>query len=472
MSPITVIRSLAPYLADWLQFQADYRRIPGLQVAVRYRGDLIVDLAHGVADESTGEAMTADHLFQIASHSKTFTGTAVLQLLEQEKLRLDDPIGKWVPQLKEAGAPIRTVTLRELLGHLGGVTRDGADSDFWQRLRPFPDVADLLRIATEDEVIFGPNEHFKYSNIGYGLLGLAIEAASGQSYSQYLREHVLDPLGLERTGADHDPEREQAYAAGHTGLLTGTDTREAITHVHTAALAPATGVYSTARDLSRYLAAHALGTDELLTDRSKRLMQRLESVITVHGKEAGRYGVGMSLGAVGDRQFVGHGGNYPGHISRSYLDPTDGLAVSVLANAIDAPAEPLAKGLIALIDLALNQPADRESSPEAAGPLDSYTGRFANLWGVADVVDLGGRLVIVRPAAPDPADGYTEVTPIDADHLQLERAPGFGPVGERVTFHRDDDGQITTVRIGGATFWPIGEFRTRRSGLAQDTHHS
>lgn len=472
MSTADVVRAIAPYLRDWLQFQAGAVRLPGLQAAVRYRGDLVLDEAIGVADERTGEPLTGDHLFRIASHSKTFTATAVLQLAERGRLRLDDPIGQWVPRLREAGAPVAEITLRELLGHQGGVNRDGLNSDFWQRLRPFPDVEDLLTTTIEDGEVYRPNEEFKYSNIGYGLLGLAIEAASGQSYDGYLRAHILDPLGLRRTGAEYDADRAQEYATGHTGLLSGSDTRETIKQISTGALAPATGLYSTARELTRYLAAHALGEQELLTDRSKRVIQRLETVIENRGKETGRYGVGMSIAVQGDRTMVGHGGAFPGQLSRSFLDPKDGLAITVLTNAIDGPAERLAIGLIALIELALDAPEDAPPTPPEAGAAPTYTGRFANLWGVADVVDLGGRLVIIRPADPDPASSYTEVTPIDADHLQLEPNAGFGPVGEKVTYSRDEQGAISSVRIGGASFWPIEDFRQRRSALAQESHHS
>src|SRR5690625_109959 len=394
MSTADVVRAIAPYLRDWLQFQADAVRLPGVQAAVRYRGELVLDVALGVGDESTGEALTGEHLFRIASHSKTFTATAVMQLVERGELRLDDPIGQWVPRLREADASIAEVTLRELLGHQGGVNRDGRNSDFWQRLRPFPDVEDLLATAIEDGEVYRPNEEFKYSNIGYGLLGQAIEAASGQSFDRYLQAHILDPLGLQRTGAEYDADRAQEYATGHTGLLSGSDTRETIEQICTGALAPATGLYSTARELTRYLAAHALGEPELLTDRSKRVVQRLETVIENRGKEAGRYGVGMSIAVQGDRTMVGHGGAFPGQLSRSFLDPKDGLAITVLTNAIDGPAERLAIGLIALIELALDTPDDAPSTPAEAGAASPYTGRVANLWGVGsegDTADLQSR---------------------------------------------------------------------------------
>src|SRR3954470_18427191 len=187
----------APYLESWLDHQRRRSRVPGVQAAVRVGDRLVLDTALGVADVTTGEPLTPGHLFRIASHSKTFTATAVLQLVEAGRLRLDDPIARWVPAL--AGTALAEVTVRELLGHQGGVVRDGRDNDHWQLLHPFPDEALLLRIAADEGAVLQRNEHFKYSNIGYSLLGLAIEAVTGTGYDAHLRAAVVDRLGLADT---------------------------------------------------------------------------------------------------------------------------------------------------------------------------------------------------------------------------------------------------------------------------------
>src|SRR4051812_33279586 len=172
-----VAAAAAPYLESCREHRRRRSRVPGVQAAVRIGDRLVLDTALGVADVGTGQPLTPEHLFRIASHSKTFTATAVLQLVEAGRLRLDDPVARWVPTL--AGTGLAPVTVRELLGHQGGVIRDGRDNDHWQLLQPFPDEAVLLRIAAEEGAVFGRNEHFKYSNIGYSLLGLVIEAVTG-----------------------------------------------------------------------------------------------------------------------------------------------------------------------------------------------------------------------------------------------------------------------------------------------------
>src|SRR3954468_18919371 len=127
-----VAAAAAPYLESWLDHQRRRSRVPGVQAAgrgggrVRVGDRLVLDPALGVADVTTGEPLTPGHLFRIASHSKTFTATAVLQLVEGGRLRLGEPIARWVPALP--GTALAEVTLRELLGHQGGVVRDGRDN--------------------------------------------------------------------------------------------------------------------------------------------------------------------------------------------------------------------------------------------------------------------------------------------------------------------------------------------------------
>ncbi len=456
------IRAAAGYLRSWIGTQAAHRRVPGVQVAVRSGGELVLSAAVGVADAATGAPLTTGHLFHVASHSKTFTATAVLQLVEAGRMRLDDPIGGYVPELADGGSPLGRATVRELLGHQSGVTRDGGHADFWQLEAPFPGRAELVAAVLDDGAVHARNEHFKYSNVGYALVGLALEAVTGTLFAEHVQSAVLEPLGLTSTGADHDAARAGEYAAGHTALLLGEPTRRVLGHARTGAYAPATGFWSTAEELSAFAeAALVLGDDRLIPDDAKRILQRLESVVTAYGTEVGRYGIGVDLTTVGDRQLVGHSGGWPGHITLTLADPATGLVVSVLTNAIDGPAQELAHGLVKLVDAALKPRAEVPPPPAGTSPA-SFTGRFAGLWGVLDVVELGGRLVLVRATLPDPLHGMEELEVVDVGTLRIAAQPGFGPAGELVHLERDADGAITALRLGGVTHRPLAEFLRRR----------
>ncbi|SDF09253.1 CubicO group peptidase, beta-lactamase class C family [Blastococcus aurantiacus] len=449
--PTATIRDAATYLRTWLESQAAHRRVPGVQVAVRSGGEPVLSAAVGVAD-AAGTPLTPEHLFHVASHSKTFTATVVLQLVEAGRMRLDDPIGVHVPELADGGSPLAQATVRELLGHQAGVTRDGTHADFWQLEAPFPDRAALVAAVLGGGAVHGRNERFKYSNVGYALVGLAVEAVTGVPYAEHVRRAVLEPLGLTRTGADHDPGRAGEYAAGHTALLLGERTRRPLGHARTGAYAPATGFFSTAEELSAFAeAALVHGDERLLSTVAQRIMQRLESEVTAYGTEIGRYGLGVDLSTVGDRKLVGHSGGWPGHITLTLADPAAGLVVSVLTNAIDGPAQELAHGLVKLVDAALQPRATVPSPPVDAPPPHSFTGRFAGLWGVLDVVELGGRLVLVRPTAPDPLPGMEELQIVAADTLRVAPEPGFGGTGEAVHLERAPDGSVRSLRLAGVT---------------------
>lgn len=448
------------YLSSWLEYQRDLLRTPGVQIAIRVGDQTVYSGAFGYADQPQGAALRTDHLFRIASHSKTFTATAIMQLVEASKIRLDDPISSHLPDIADSG--LADVTVRELMGHQGGVIRDSVDKDFWQLMVPFPDRRQVIDLVNGHGRIFDRNEHFKYSNVGYSLLGLAIEAVTGQSYADYTREHIVDPLGLTDTGPEYDSARADDYAAGHTGLLHGTDVRETIEHVDTSGMASATGFYSTAEDLTRYGAAHFLGAEELITDTSKRLLQREESVVTAYGREHGRYGLGFSHTRIGDRDWLGHSGGYPGHITVTYIEPREQVVVSVLTNCLGGPAAALGQGVIKLLDLAADAP---ETATPAGIDARGFTGRFANLWGVTDIALLGGRLVGLTAGAADPTEIVDELEIVDEDTLVVRPVPGYGTAGEPVEVTRDDAGKPESVRYGGASRWPLSDFAERRSAM-------
>jgi D-alanyl-D-alanine carboxypeptidase len=454
------VTAALPYIDSWLAYRAWKLRTPGVQAAVYFDGSIKLSRAYGLADVEAAEPLTAQHLFRIASHSKTFTATAILQLAEIGRLRLDDRAGQYVPELDEAFSPVARVTIRELLEHSAGVIRDGLDGDFWQHGRPFPDRDELLAMITDGGDKTRPGEGFHYTNVGYSLLGLIVASASGRSYDDYVREEIVARLGLENTGPELDPDRAGDYAAGYSGFHTSHE-RRPLQHVDTRAFGPATGFYGTADDLVHYFAAHLPGDGRLLGEASKRLQQREHWQSDAAVASSAHYGLGMIIDRIGEHRVVGHSGGYPGHITRSYFEPAMGLVVSVLTNAVDGPAAELSAGILHLVDASLAQSPSQSlsSAPEPVGSsIDParFTGRFANLWGVVDVVQLGDRLVSINPGAANPLDGLDELEILDEATLLIRSGNGFGSVGERMLYEFDDAGAVTLVRGGGGmSLWPF-----------------
>ncbi|HEY6117905.1 MAG TPA: serine hydrolase domain-containing protein, partial [Candidatus Dormibacteraeota bacterium] len=169
-------------------------RLPGAAVGVVHGDTLVWEAGLGYADVESRRAPDATTLYRIASITKTFTGTAVMRLRDEGKLRLDDPVGRHIPEL----ADLEDVTIRRLLSHESGLQSEPPDTD-WRKVRYQASVADNLARAAEIRAAIPPNSQQKYSNLGFQLLGEIVARVSGVPYTDYIRANILDPLGLVST---------------------------------------------------------------------------------------------------------------------------------------------------------------------------------------------------------------------------------------------------------------------------------
>jgi hypothetical protein len=203
----------------------------------------------------------------------------------------------------------------------------------------------------------------------------------------------------------------------------------------------------------------------LITDAGKRLMQRTESIVMVDGVEKARYGLGLELHSLGDRRTFGHSGGFPGFVTRTFVDPADGLVMSVLTNQTGGPAHELAVGMVGLVDLAvkLGSPADTgiPTVPDGIDPT-SFQARLVHAFGYLDIVAVGRRLVLLYPATADPAAEPTFLEVVDRDTLRMAAVPGFGSAGELIRIERDAAGVLVSASVGGMQAWPVAVFRARR----------
>lgn len=187
-------------------------QVPGAALAVTHKGRLVYSRGYGYADVASREPVQPESLFRIASVSKPITAVAILQLVEQGRLSLDDKVSELLgweaggPRTEKFDARLRNVTVRHLLEHRGGWDRDKSFDPMFQALRfarelgvpPPAGTADVIRAMLAQPLDFDPGERYAYSNFGYCLLGRIIELRSGQSYETYVKEHLLAPLGITR----------------------------------------------------------------------------------------------------------------------------------------------------------------------------------------------------------------------------------------------------------------------------------
>lgn len=441
-------RSLA-YADSWLRWRLPRIGVPGCTVAVSLHGEVLLAAGYGHADVASLTPMRPDDIFRIASHSKTFTATAVMQLVERGRVRLDDPASDHVGWLADhRDQRWRQVTVRQLLCHGAGVVRDGLDADFWRLYRPFPDAEQLRAEVLDAPLVTDANVALKYSNIGYGVLGLVVEAASGLPYAEWVRVNITGPLGLDATVAEPEGAMAARVVTGY-GRREADGVRAALPAVGTASLAAATGFAGTAPELCRYLSAHMVGSGRLLGDASKREMQRVHW----HAHRPGPgteedYGLGLMLEKVGSRHTFGHSGGFPGHITRSMADPADGVAVAALTNCIDGPATDIAKGILGII-AAFQTDASAVPPPEAL----ALEGRYVDVWTAHDVVACGASYRVGNPDTWSPLADADRLEPVDARTLRIDDTSSFGSAGELVRFDLDGE-SVRSVSWAGATMWP------------------
>src|ERR1700761_6361394 len=164
------------YIPGWIDFQLRQSEQVGCIVAVVHEGELALEHAAGVANLTTGEPLTPRHRFRIASHSKSFTAAGLMLLRERGRLKLDDTIGAFIPGLHH---DVARATLAQVMSHSAGLTRDGSAGNQFTGFRPFLDKAELLSDLAQRPVL-ERNTRFKYSNHGFALLGLVIEAVTDE----------------------------------------------------------------------------------------------------------------------------------------------------------------------------------------------------------------------------------------------------------------------------------------------------
>jgi CubicO group peptidase (beta-lactamase class C family) len=237
--------------------------VPGASLLVLRDGQPVVRRGYGLANLETRTAATAATNYRLASITKQFTAAAILLLVQDDALGLDDKVRTWLPTLPAATDGI---TIRHLLTHTSGLIdyEDVIPEETTRQLRD----ADVLRLlTTQDRTYFAPGTGYRYSNSGYALLALIVERASGRSFQAFLHERIFQPLGMQHTLAYVQeegaiPNRAIGYSEIH-GRWQRTD------QSLTSAVLGDGGIYSSIDDLARWDAA--LYDDRLLSDASRRL---------------------------------------------------------------------------------------------------------------------------------------------------------------------------------------------------------
>ncbi len=454
------VRDALARLDVWLEGQRYRLDLPGFAVGVVYDQQLLWSKGYGYADVAQRIPSTDQTLYRIASISKTFAATAVVQLAERGKLSLDDPVSrhlKWfVPRGSTPAAPPR---IWNLLSHSAGLQREVPGSDYDALVSP---DAESIESATRDTpLVLPPQTRLAYSNYGYAVAGQLVQKVSGMPYADYLRDNVLRPLGMTATDVLEGDETRPGLAIPY-GRRTPDGPRPIEQQIPmTDAFESVGALVSSVSDLAKWASFQFRDSDTndgpVLTGASLRDMHRPHFLLPDWSQG---WGLGWRLTRNDSGARIDHGGSLPGYKSGLLLDPSSRVAVILLMNAEDGPRE-LTAGILKLVADPVRRAA--ASSPAAAPASSADLARFAGPYrdrfgGQVHVLAVTGGLQLLDPEAADIDASAVMLRQTGPVSFVTESPPGSitSAVASRVQFTLDEAGQAASFTMDD------GAYRFRR----------
>jgi len=443
MSDIDAVGAAGSEYADQLAAFVRDNRLPGGVAGVVHRDRLVWTGTVGHADLASGTPTTAAGRYDVASITKTFTGTAVMRLRDAGLLDLDDPAVTWLPELRAMTSPharVEAVTIGRMLAHESGLMAEPPGTD-WASGRYQGVVAETLSRPELLTVAARPHAAHRYSDLAYQLLGEIVARVTGQPFPDYLREQILVPLGLAATGYRPLPEDARA-ATGYQwrGLTDELDPAAGIGPVWSEG-----GLWSCLDDLARWvgfqLGAYRGEESPVLSAESRREMHRARYLA---GGWSEAWGLSWCTTRRDDVSWIGHSGGITGFTSTLWFDPDSQVGAIVLVNGMTGDVG---------LGHALGATARRAATsgkPEIAIATPTITPLgYRPLLGIYARPGLGGWLMRVEWR-----DGALVVTTAEAPAWQLTLTPtdepdvyACAPDGGTVTFARNDGGAIVSMRL-------------------------
>jgi CubicO group peptidase (beta-lactamase class C family) len=309
--------------------------IGSITIGVVSGGKLVWTKSYGYADTEKKAPANRDTVYRIGSITKQFTALMLLQLVEQGKVHLSDPVEKYLPEVKKlqnpfAGAP--PITLIQLATHTSGLDREPDDEQMLYIKGPVSEwEKKLIATIPLTRFINEPGTRYSYSNIGYAILGLALSRAAGEPYVEYIQKHILKPLGMDQTGFTLDERMKENRARGFLIENGKVDAEEPERQEREGNgwRVPNGRLYSTVGDLARFV-AFELGEEQANVLSKKLLEANFERVNSAFSEFTYGYGVGFQVRRRGNLVAIGHDGVLAGYQCSAWIDPKTRLGVITL----------------------------------------------------------------------------------------------------------------------------------------------
>jgi D-alanyl-D-alanine carboxypeptidase len=428
---------------SWIHGQMSTRHLPGIALGVVFDQQLIWAKGFGMADVDGHVAMTPATKFRMASHSKLFTSTAIMQLRDGGKLRLDDPVSKYLPWFKPKPAEPDDpeITIEELVTHSSGLPREAGPH--WTT-HDFPTAEQVRSYIAEHQAIYSPEVRWKYSNLALGIAGMVVEALSGEKYPDYVKKHIFGPLGMNASSVD---QQVDGLAVGY-GRLMPDGPRKKIPFIDARALGSATGITSNVEDMAKFVSLQfssgRVGGNQILSTGALREMHRVR---VLENDWTRGNAIGFAVNREKDKIYVGHGGSYPGYKTQTLIDLDGKVGVIVLTNEDDGNPGSIATHLMNTVGQAVAKAgAPAPKSPVWDPTWTRFAGHYSSEGGETDVVELNQRLVMFNPDGENP-EAQQRLEPVGNGRFRLESPTGGSAVGEIVRFV-EENGRVVRMYTG------------------------
>jgi D-alanyl-D-alanine carboxypeptidase len=442
---------------NWIESKIAYRGTPGMAVGIVVDQQLIWFHGFGYSDVAKQIPMTEDTQFRVASITKPFTSTAILQLRDAGKLRLNDPIEKYLPWFKlHSEVPgVQPITIWDLLTHTAGLPRE-SDFPYWTDDQ-FPTHEEMLHRLEQQDAIYAPETRWKYSDLGFALAGEIVTAVSGEPYEKYVQEHILYPLGMRSSGFSSTIQDAPRLAIGY-GRRMPDGSRAQIPFIAAHAMDPAAGLTSSVKDLAQFVMLQFRGgTNEganpVLAPASLRAMHRVQ---WLHADWSSGDSLGFSIQHTDSADIVSHGGTFKGYKTNISFVPEAKMGVIVLTNADDGDPSSYTKQFFQVVAPEIIKAMRSPRRDVAADPAwNKFVGHYRNSWSDTDVLVVDGSLVLVDPQSPDARHSYAQLVPAGVNTFTLSSDNGSLPIGESVVFELNANGAVSRLKVGSNYAYPI-----------------
>lgn len=370
------ISAEADKIDDYVSGEMGRRHIPGLSLAIVRDGRITKAQGYGFANLELKARATKETVYEIGSNTKQFTAAAIMMLVEDGKVRLEDTITKYFPEAPEAW---QGITIRHLLSHTSGIQNHVAVPHWLDVFRTnlafetAPPRNELLKMFFKLPLEFRPGETWAYDNTGYYLLGIIIEQVSGKSYWQFLDDRIFKPLGMNATRSTDPQPIVPNRASGYGWKNDHFENRPVLLP----AIAFSAGsLLSTVEDMVKWDAA--LYAEKLLKKSS--LDQMWTATMAYGGADAPfNYGFGWFIDSYHDHRLVQHSGGTPGFSSVIYRFVDDKLTIIILTNHGDRIVDQLAIDLAGICLPALKRPeANPDPDPKTTAMLKDVVSSLIN----------------------------------------------------------------------------------------------